>query len=52
MDAGTVHDFGSPLELFDKPEGIFRTMCDGSGITREEITRAVVEERLEVLLNS
>ncbi|KAJ8608779.1 hypothetical protein MRB53_039464 [Persea americana] len=35
MDAGNVAELDSPLALFDKG-GIFRGMCDRSGIRREE----------------
>lgn len=38
MDAGTVHDFGTPLELFDRGSaGLFRAMCERSSITRADI---------------
>jgi ABC-type multidrug transport system fused ATPase/permease subunit len=44
MDAGNIADFDTPLALFDR-EGLFRTMCERSSITREEIIRARKEER-------
>ncbi|TXT16096.1 hypothetical protein VHUM_00599 [Vanrija humicola] len=40
MDAGEVVDFASPLELFEKEDSVFRSMCDQSRIDREEIVRA------------
>lgn len=40
MDAGEVVDFAPPLELFDKEDSVFRSMCDQSRIDREEIMRA------------
>lgn len=36
MDGGTVAEYDSPLNLFDKGD-IFRGMCDRSGITRDHI---------------
>lgn len=35
MDAGAVAQLASPLDLFDQG-GIFRSMCDRSGIRRED----------------
>lgn len=43
MDAGEIADFDTPLALFDKG-GHFRSMCERSRITREEIVRARQEE--------
>lgn len=36
MDQGNVAELGSPLDLFDQG-GIFKSMCDKSGIKREDI---------------
>lgn len=41
MDAGRAVEVGSPVELWDQEEGIFRSMCTQSGISREMITKAV-----------
>ncbi|KAI9767562.1 MAG: hypothetical protein M1840_005599 [Geoglossum simile] len=35
MDAGRIVELDSPLNLFDRPSGIFRGMCEQSGITQE-----------------
>ncbi|KAH0559259.1 hypothetical protein GP486_004222 [Trichoglossum hirsutum] len=35
MDAGRIVELDSPLHLYDKPGGIFRGMCEQSGIKRE-----------------
>ncbi len=43
MDAGQIADFDTPLALWDKG-GHFRSMCERSNITREEIERARQEE--------
>jgi len=41
MDAGEiVEPFASPLELYDREGGIFRSLCDQSAITRDDIVRA------------
>jgi ATP-binding cassette subfamily C (CFTR/MRP) protein 1 len=39
MDAGLIAELDSPLNLYDQG-GIFKGMCDRSGIKREEIARA------------
>lgn len=36
MDAGNVAELDSPIALYDQPNGIFRSMCDRSGIRRED----------------
>ena len=40
MDQGRIAELDSPLNLFDKKTGIFRGMCERSGIRREEIVAA------------
>lgn len=35
MDAGNVAELAAPIELYDQG-GIFRSMCDRSGIRRED----------------
>ena len=37
MDAGKIVELDAPLALWDKG-GIFRAMCDRSGIRREDFT--------------
>jgi ABC-type multidrug transport system fused ATPase/permease subunit len=37
MDAGRIAELDSPLELWKKEDGIFRSMCDRSGIRLEDI---------------
>lgn len=39
MDAGKVAEFDTPLNLFDKADSIFRSLCDEAGLTRQEIVR-------------
>lgn len=38
LDSGEVKEFDSPLTLFDKQDGLFRAMCEQSGIVREDIS--------------
>ena len=40
MDAGTIAELDSPLELWKREGGIFRGMCDRSGIRLEDIKGA------------
>ncbi|GAA5825076.1 hypothetical protein JCM11251_006090 [Rhodosporidiobolus azoricus] len=40
LEKGRVDSYASPLELFDRNGGIFRSLCDQSGISREDIVHA------------
>lgn len=40
LDAGRVDSFATPLELYDIEGGIFRSLCDQSGISRQDIVVA------------
>lgn len=37
MDQGQIAEMDTPVALWDREDGIFRAMCDRSGITREDI---------------
>ncbi|KAJ6161271.1 ABC transporter integral membrane type 1, partial [Penicillium chermesinum] len=37
MDQGQIAEMDTPLALWDRPDSIFRTMCDRSGISRQDI---------------
>jgi ATP-binding cassette, subfamily C (CFTR/MRP), member 1 len=37
MDAGGIAELGRPIDLFEMGAGVFRGMCDRSGIRREDI---------------
>lgn len=37
MDQGQIAEMDTPVKLWDRSDGIFRAMCDRSGITREDI---------------
>ncbi|GAW25583.1 putative ABC transporter family protein [Rosellinia necatrix] len=43
MDAGRIAELGTPLELWEMEGGIFRSMCERSGIRREDLTAASLE---------
>lgn len=36
MDSGTVAEFDSPINIFDKG-GMFKMMCEGRNISRKEL---------------
>lgn len=40
MDKGRIAEMDAPVVLWDKADGIFRAMCERSGITREDILNA------------
>lgn len=39
MDAGKVAEFDTPLNLFDKEDSIFRSLCNEAGLSRQDIIR-------------
>ena len=39
MDAGRVAEFDTPLNLFDKEDSIFRSLCNQAGLSRDDIQR-------------
>ncbi|KAH9929982.1 P-loop containing nucleoside triphosphate hydrolase protein [Fomitopsis serialis] len=43
MDSGRIAEFDTPLNLFQLENGIFRGMCERSGITTAEIEKAVLK---------
>ncbi|EUC58392.1 ABC transporter protein YOR1 [Rhizoctonia solani AG-3 Rhs1AP] len=40
MDQGQIVEVGTPVELFSNQSGIFRSMCDQSGIDAQEMARS------------
>ncbi|KAF5360312.1 hypothetical protein D9758_009126 [Tetrapyrgos nigripes] len=42
MDAGKVAELGTVLELFDKEDSIFRSLCNEADLTREDILHHVL----------
>ena len=39
MDAGVAAEFDTPLTLLDRPDSIFRGMCDKANLSRADICR-------------
>ena len=39
MDSGNVAEFDTPLNLFDREDSIFRSLCNEAGLTRQDIIR-------------
>lgn len=39
MDSGRVAEYDTPLNLFDKEDSIFRSLCNEAGLTRHDIVR-------------
>ena len=50
MDAGRVAEFDTPLNLFDKEDSIFRSLCNEANLSRQDIVkiRASVEGQVSV----
>ena len=43
MDAGEIVELGTPKELFEREDGMFRSLCDKSSIDAKEIENAQAE---------
>lgn len=39
MDAGQVAEFDTPLNLFDRSDSIFRSLCNEASVSREDIIK-------------
>lgn len=39
MDGGKLAEFDTVLNLFDKDDSIFRSLCDEAGLSRQDILR-------------
>jgi hypothetical protein len=39
MDAGRVAEFDTPLNLFDRTDSIFRSLCDEANLSRQDILK-------------
>lgn len=39
MDAGEIAEFDTVLNLFDKEDSIFRSLCNEAGLSRADILR-------------
>ncbi|KAK7542528.1 ABC multidrug transporter-like protein [Phyllosticta citribraziliensis] len=49
MDKGCIAELGTPVELWDVEGGIFRSMCDRSGISREDVMEAAMDGGMSLL---
>ncbi|KAI0784237.1 ABC protein [Abortiporus biennis] len=45
LDAGKIAEFDTPLNLFLKNDGIFRTMCERSNISMDDIQKAMTRTK-------
>lgn len=43
MDQGSIAEMDSPLRLWEREDGIFRAMCERSGISKEDISGEKLE---------
>jgi ATP-binding cassette subfamily C (CFTR/MRP) protein 1 len=48
MDGGKVAEFDTVLNLFDKPDSIFRSLCDEANLQRTDIVRIRAEHNVHV----
>jgi hypothetical protein len=39
LELGEVKEFDTPLNLFDRKDSIFRSMCDAAQLTRDQIIK-------------
>ncbi|KAJ7888008.1 P-loop containing nucleoside triphosphate hydrolase protein [Mycena leptocephala] len=47
VDAGKIAEFDTPLNLFNRNESLFRSLCDKSNITSEDIDKAIISDDVE-----
>ncbi|KAJ6471750.1 ABC protein [Mycena vitilis] len=47
LDAGKIAEFDTPLNLFLRNDGLFRTLCEKSNITVDDIEKAIVYDDIE-----
>ncbi|KAJ7309378.1 ABC protein [Mycena albidolilacea] len=47
LDAGKLAEFDTPLNLFNKDEGLFRSLCDKSNIMSSDIEKAIIYDDVE-----
>lgn len=45
LEAGEVAEYDTPMNLYRKEDGVFRSMCDNSGITLEDFEVAAAERK-------
>ncbi|KAJ7832581.1 hypothetical protein B0H13DRAFT_1914939 [Mycena leptocephala] len=47
LDAGKIAEFDTPLNLFNRNESLFRSLCDKSNITSGNIEKAIISDDVE-----
>ncbi|KAJ6475599.1 ABC protein [Mycena sanguinolenta] len=47
LDAGKIAEFDTPLNLFNKYDGLFRSLCEKSNITSSDIEKAITCDDME-----
>ncbi|KAJ7086329.1 ABC protein [Mycena belliarum] len=47
LDAGRIVEFDTPLNLFNRDDGVFHSLCEKSNITLSDIEKAVVYEDMD-----
>ncbi|KAF7349832.1 ABC protein [Mycena venus] len=47
LDAGKIAEFDTPLNLFNKDDGLFRSLCEKSNITSSDIEKAITYNDME-----
>ena len=48
MDDGEVAEFDTVLHLFDKPDSIFRSLCDEASLVRVDLLRLQAEHATSI----
>ena len=48
MDAGEIAEFDTVLNLFDKENSIFRSLCNEAGLSRQDILRIRQQSQAEM----
>ena len=48
MDGGEIAEFDTVLNLFDKEDSIFRSLCHEAGLSRQDILRIRQESQDQV----
>ncbi|KAJ7477714.1 ABC protein [Mycena latifolia] len=47
LDAGKIAEFDTPLNLFNKDDGLFRSLCEKSNIASSDIEKAITCDDME-----
>ncbi|KAJ7841462.1 hypothetical protein B0H13DRAFT_2676788 [Mycena leptocephala] len=47
LDAGKIAEFDTPLNLFNRNESLFRSLCNKSNITSGDIEKAIISDDVE-----